>query len=209
MIRFVARRFYRAPDRQAVRLLDLGCGTGANLWYLAREGFDAFGIDGSAVALERAHRRLEQEGLQAHLHQGDILQLPYDSNSFDGVIDCECIYANSSADSRRILHEVERVLKPGAAFLSITFMPGTHGGHSSPASPGQPHGSAQAGLPGRDPDVGMIRVATEGEIKELYGAFEFVSLDHLIRSEQNRLYEIREWLVECRKRLSPNPAPPR
>ena len=41
LIRFVARNFYKADDRFAVKILEVGCGTGANLWYMLREGFSA------------------------------------------------------------------------------------------------------------------------------------------------------------------------
>jgi tRNA G46 methylase TrmB len=39
VIRFVARNFYRVPDRKYVHLLEVGCGPGANVWFMAREGF--------------------------------------------------------------------------------------------------------------------------------------------------------------------------
>ncbi len=51
LIRFIARTFYAVPDRKAIRILDLGCGSGAATWYVAREGFSAFGIDGSPSAI--------------------------------------------------------------------------------------------------------------------------------------------------------------
>jgi len=41
VIRAVARNFYKAPDRKAVKILDIGSGPGANTWYVAREGFSA------------------------------------------------------------------------------------------------------------------------------------------------------------------------
>ena len=43
------------------RALDLGCGTGANLRYLARHGFEATGIDFSRVALRVARERAATE----------------------------------------------------------------------------------------------------------------------------------------------------
>src|SRR5438105_645758 len=61
LIRFVARNFYKAPSRSSVRILEVGCGPGANLWYMAREGFSVFGIDGAPTALELARLRLDRE----------------------------------------------------------------------------------------------------------------------------------------------------
>ena len=40
LVRFTARRYFQALDRKAVSMLEIGCGAGANIWFLAREGFD-------------------------------------------------------------------------------------------------------------------------------------------------------------------------
>ena len=40
LVRFIARTFPDAEQRRESRALEVGCGPGANLWYLAREGFD-------------------------------------------------------------------------------------------------------------------------------------------------------------------------
>ena len=54
LIRFIAKNFYNAEIRKKIKILDIGCGTGCNLWFLAREGFQVFGIDGSKNAIARA-----------------------------------------------------------------------------------------------------------------------------------------------------------
>src|SRR6202012_2431216 len=63
MIRFVARNFYKAPDRKKVALLEVGCGPGPNIWYMCREGFDVYGVDRSKVAMGLCGDRLRREGL--------------------------------------------------------------------------------------------------------------------------------------------------
>lgn len=45
LIRFIARNFYKVENRKNVKILELGCGPGANIWYLAREGFSFCGVD--------------------------------------------------------------------------------------------------------------------------------------------------------------------
>src|SRR6218665_938871 len=44
LVRFMGRRF-RAADKGAVKVLEVGCGPGANLWFMHREGFAVHGID--------------------------------------------------------------------------------------------------------------------------------------------------------------------
>jgi SAM-dependent methyltransferase len=181
LVRFTARRFYAVADRASVRFLELGCGPGANLWYLAREGFSVTGIDGSEVALRRAAARLAAEGLTAELALGDATKLPWADDSFDCVLDIECVYANSFEDSRRIVAEARRVLRPGGLFFSKTFMTGT---------------SRDALYSG----YGIVRFTAEDEIPQLYAGFASVEYDHVIRTDGNRARMVKEWLITCRKR---------
>ncbi len=59
LVRFVAKNFYNVPNRKEIKILELGFGTGANLWYLAREGFSVYGIEGSKTAVEKAIKRFK------------------------------------------------------------------------------------------------------------------------------------------------------
>ncbi len=61
VIRFVARNFYTVPERDAIRILEVGCGPGANVWYIAKEGFSAYGIDGSTTAITICRQRMAAE----------------------------------------------------------------------------------------------------------------------------------------------------
>ncbi|MBW1740223.1 MAG: class I SAM-dependent methyltransferase [Deltaproteobacteria bacterium] len=119
VIRFMARNYYRVEDRKAVRVLDLGCGGGNNIWYLAREGFSACGIEGSMVAVARAKKRLSAEGLVANLQVADLVQIPYVDDCFDAVIDRGSIMHNKWNHIVQIFGEVYRILRPGGKLLSI------------------------------------------------------------------------------------------
>ncbi|HUY53748.1 MAG TPA: class I SAM-dependent methyltransferase [Candidatus Nanopelagicaceae bacterium] len=55
------------------RALDLGCGTGRNALWLARQGWQVTGIDGSAVGLAKAREQARAAGLELELIQADIM----------------------------------------------------------------------------------------------------------------------------------------
>ena len=65
LCRFMGRHFFGIPRerRGDVRILEAGCGSGANLWMLAQEGFDTHGVDLSAEAIVLAQRMLELYGV--------------------------------------------------------------------------------------------------------------------------------------------------
>ena len=127
VIRCIARNFYRVPQRKEIKILDLGCGGGAHTWYMAREGFDVYAIDGSPSAIKQTERLLAMDQLSAHLQHGDIKKLTYENNYFDAVLDCNAIQHNYWQDIQGIHREILRVLKPNGLLLSMMLSEDTTG----------------------------------------------------------------------------------
>lgn len=124
VIVILAQNFYFAP-RSEIKILDLGCGFGANTWYIAKEGYNTYAIDGAPTAIEKTKETLAKIGAVAHLELGDIMKLPYQPNTFDMVVDVASIGCSTENDSRRIYEEVYRVLKPKGFLYTRMFAPGT------------------------------------------------------------------------------------
>lgn len=196
VIRYVARHFYPLKGK-SIKLLEVGFGTGANIWYIAREGFDVYGIEGSKTACAQASERLQAEGLRAQLGVGDIATLPYEDNSFDGVLDVECLYSNDYKTTEAILKEIHRVMKPGATFFSRTFTDQQYCGiTNTPLGEFECRDVSDGPFAGK----GFVRLTPERHIQSLYAeVFEIVSVDLLQNSVNNREYVVSEWAILCRK----------
>src|ERR1700704_1186222 len=74
LCRFMGRHYFGLPrlSRGVIRILEVGCGSGANLWMIAREGFDAYGIDLSVEAIRLCADMLASYGVTAHLKAADM-----------------------------------------------------------------------------------------------------------------------------------------
>jgi len=95
------------------RVLDLGCGSGRHLVYLAKQGFDVYGIDISETGIEIAKDWLKKEKLKADLKIGDIYKkLPYKDNFFEAIICTNVLHHNKIEKIRKLIKEIERVLAP-------------------------------------------------------------------------------------------------
>ena len=105
--------------RSEVSVLEIGCGAGNNIWFLAAEGFRAHGLDISPTAIEHAKRRISDLGLQADLKAGDFVMLPWPDATFDYVIDRGALTVNTYDDIGRALKEARRVLKPEGLMMSF------------------------------------------------------------------------------------------
>lgn len=110
-------RHYDWKARPQPRILDAGCGTGANLQQLLTgfggklPGQNAVGFDLSGEGLEFCRRR----GLGGRLARASITQLPFASDSFDIAISFDVI--NNLPDDRPAFYEIGRVLRHGGLFV--------------------------------------------------------------------------------------------
>ena len=95
----------------ALKILDIGCGTGALMKHLSSRS-DITGIDFSSHAL----RFCRERGLQT-LAQADAASLPFTSDTYDAAIACDLLYHAAVPDPLRVLLESRRVLKPSGVFI--------------------------------------------------------------------------------------------
>ncbi len=98
--------------RPSGNILDIGCGTGANLALFAGEN-SAAGIDYSSAALERCRQR----GL-TRVARADAQALPFPSESFDGALMIDVLYHLDVSNKVQALSEAARVLRPGGILIA-------------------------------------------------------------------------------------------
>jgi SAM-dependent methyltransferase len=99
-------------------VLEIACGTGLDLAFLAETADEAVGLDGAQRPLRVAERRL---GSRANVGfaVGDAAQLPFREESFDGIW---CIGALHHMPAwRQAVAEVGRVLRPGGTFRFLVY----------------------------------------------------------------------------------------
>ena len=99
------------------RVLDAGCGSGRNLVYLLREGFEVFGVDVDPGAIA-AVRELAPH-LPATNFRGEPLEaMTFDEASFDFVISSAVLhFARDEREFEAMLLGSWRPLKPGGIFF--------------------------------------------------------------------------------------------
>lgn len=107
------------------RILDCGCGTGANLELLGRFG-RAFGFDLSDLGV-----RIAREAGRTRAAHASVAALPFPDRSFDLVTSFDVLYSLEERDERAAVAEMYRVLRPGGyVIVNVAAMPSLTGDHS-------------------------------------------------------------------------------
>jgi SAM-dependent methyltransferase len=198
LIRFVARHYFKAADRKAVPILEIGCGAGANVWFLAREGFSAYGLDGSPTAIEKARARLAEDRCDAALSVGDALR-PGDAfpgTAFDAVLDIGCLVCNRLSDVEAILGELWKVLRPGGRLFSMMPAEGTWGdGLGRQIEPGTYTEIPEGPFAG----LGVCHFFSLSEVRGLLSQFSDVQTESSVRTLDGMTRPVRHWVTEARK----------
>mgnify|MGYP001035193850 CR=1 FL=1 len=118
VISFVFRYYPKEKEKTEIKILEVGCGAGNNLWALALEGFDVYGIDGSETAIKLANDIFNKFGTKGNFYIQDFTKpFPFNDEIFDLIIDRGSITCIDIKDAQKTFKEIYRVLKTGGYFF--------------------------------------------------------------------------------------------
>jgi SAM-dependent methyltransferase len=111
--------------RPSTRILDCGCGTGANLLMLSEFG-RAYGFDLSWHGLQFA-----RDYGQPRVAHASITSIPFATGSFDLVTAFDVLYSLTEAQEASAIEEMFRVLRPGGTLIvNVAALDVLRGNHS-------------------------------------------------------------------------------
>jgi SAM-dependent methyltransferase len=101
-LRWVDEAVEKIP--KSARILDVGAGEGALVERYRAEGRDIVGVDSAYES--------------SHVTRADLLELPFESSSFDAALCLDVLEHVDLLDQPRALSEIARILKPGGGLLA-------------------------------------------------------------------------------------------
>ena len=105
-----------------MRILDAGCGSGRNVVYFLREGYEVYGADADAQAVDSVRslaRTLAPALPESNFRVEAVEQMSFDDACADVVvINTVLHFARDDAHFESMLRGCWRVLKPGGLFFS-------------------------------------------------------------------------------------------
>lgn len=104
-----------SPEK--INILEIGCGSGANIKYAASLGYNVYGIDISKTAVNYCKSSFEKSGLKGNIQVASVDNLPFDDNFFHIVIDHGALVCVNEEIYKKAIDEIHRVLIGGGITL--------------------------------------------------------------------------------------------
>ena len=105
-----------------MRILDAGCGGGRNIVYFLRQGFEVFGTDQNADAInaiQNSAKNISPNYPIENFQISTVEKMPFDDNFFDLVISSAVLhFAQDEIHFNQMFDEMWRVLKPNGILFA-------------------------------------------------------------------------------------------
>jgi len=172
LVSYVMR--YAVP-RDHLRVIELGCGAGANIPLFVHLNSEYYGIDGSQTIVDALHRRFPE--LRDKIVVGDFTRVLPFQGEFDLVCDRAALTHNTTSDIKDSIALVNKMLRPGGKFIGIDWFSTTHTcfTQGEQAEDDYTRRNFQAGS---FTGVGRVHFSDRRHLEELFSGFTLDVLEH-------------------------------
>ena len=118
--RYCSKKEIKGKDPKTIKVIEFGCGSGANIRHAAKLGLDVYAVDISATAIEYAKAKFKEEGLPVNDSNFKVCsfdQVEFPDNYFDMVIDRGALLYADNDTFIRTINNIHKMLKKGGMFL--------------------------------------------------------------------------------------------
>ena len=181
------------------RILELGCGAGANIPLFISLGMDYYAIEGSQAIVAHLHYRYPE--IASNILVGDFtLDQPF-TGAFDLVIDRSSLTHNSTSSIKNTLKNIFDSLKPGGLFIGSDWFSTNHTDYSSGEMVDDKYTSINH-IKGLFVNLGNVHFSDEAHLRDLLSKFEILFMEEKImrRFEPQDNYQHASWNIVARKK---------
>ena len=180
------------------RVLELGCGAGANIPFFRSLAVDYHAVEGSPTIASILRERLPE--LTNSIVTGDFTQPWPFAPGFDLVIDRASLTCNSEEAIRRCLLLVHDALLPGGHFIGVDWYSVNHSDFPAGALDSDPH-TRSGFTEGSFAGTGRVHFSDEAHLRDLFSDFELIHLEEKqsLRYQPADGHRFASWNLVARK----------
>ncbi len=193
----LVRRHCRSLGKES-KVLELGCGVGANIPFFQSLGVRYYAVEGSPTAVERLRARFPEYAAQ--IVEGDFeRKLPF-ACGFDLVVDRGSVTCNSTLAIEAVLSSAWQALPPGGHFIGVDWYSTSHSDYGKGRADGDEF-TRNHYREGQFAEMGRVHFSDEAHLRRLFKKFELLYLEEkkVCRVEPPGGHTMATWNLVARK----------
>lgn len=198
VVQYVFRNFKR--DGQT-KVLDLGCGAGRHLYFMANENLAAYGVDISRDGVEYTNELLKANNLKGEAVVGAVYDIPYENEMFDGLVSYGVLYYCDKKEIEQACDEIYRVLKNGGkALIVVRTTNDSRYGQGNEIEKNTFIINEEDDTKSAFYESGMkMHFFTEEEVRELFKNFATMTIDKIEETSEEGKYMESNFVIQLTK----------
>jgi len=181
MVSYVMR-YIQPPKSKNFKVLELGCGAGANIPFFQALGVDYYSMDGSASIINQLVKKFPD--LNNKLLVGDFTkELPFDIK-FDLIVDRAALTHNSETAIKYCLHNIKEQLKNEGKFIGIDWFSDKHSDFQLGQKIQGDQYSRQDFKSGQFIGVGLVHFSNKKHLLKLFKEWDFLIMEEKVIKKQ-------------------------
>lgn len=173
---------------KGMKVLELGCGAGANVPYFISLGADYYGLEGSKTMVSKLSGQFPKESCHfacvdftKDFHYKDVLN----GGGYDIIIDRGSVTHNATADIQNVIKLSLDYLKPGGKYIGMDwFATDNEFFRSGQYKCKEVDGNTRVFQDGYFAGLGNVHFSDAGHIKELFSGFKLEFLEEKVHRQE-------------------------
>lgn len=190
---------YASPTGENFRVLELGCGAGANIPFLLSLKIDYYAIEGSYTIVEILKKKFPS--ISTNIVQGDFtMEIPFDG-TFDLIVDRSAITHNTTKGIQNCLNNVYKKLKKNGKYIGIDWFSTSSSDFLNGHAIDEDKFTRTGYKTGMFAKVGRAHFSDKNHILELFSKFNILHMEHkIIKTEiPENNYQAAWWNLVVQK----------
>lgn len=204
VVRFIFKNFKR--DRSE-KILDLGCGAGRHVIFMANENIIPYGLDFSQEGVEYTQnvlKEMDMEEYAENIQVGSVTDIPFEEGMFDGLLCIGVLCYMGIHDIRSAASEIHRVLRDGGKAMILVRSIRDYRCQSPDSIPTEEKNTfiIEENDTGKsaNKETGMLMHFCEREeLEQFFSRFHNVVIDRVTVTHENESYADDDYLITCVK----------
>ena len=179
LVSYVIR--YAKPAEKQIKILELGCGAGANIPFFLAQGFKYYGIEGSNTVKNKLKRKFPK--IKNNLIADDFTKRIKFEGKFDLVVDRAALTHNNTDGIKNCLELVYDKMKKNSTYIGIDWFSTEHNDYSNFVKKLDMYSRTEYSK-GQFVNVGTVNFTNKSHLLKLFKKFEILVLEHKVTTKE-------------------------